>query len=232
MASTKSKRRWSQFSLRTLLIVMTLFTVTVGWIGSRMYQARINRQRMAEENFTASEEARKALPALWDFGGEIEVHYDHDEPTWQEWLFDDPGVSNGKLESSILVKAHFADSGLKYIDGFTQLTDLFIAESAVTDAGLASLRGLTDLELLDLRETQVTDAGLIHLKGLSNLIMLDLDYVNITDAGLEHLKGLANLRFLYIRYTNVTDEGVKKLQKELPNCEIYHSPQRGPDPRR
>jgi hypothetical protein len=39
---------------------------------------------------------------------------------------------------------------------------------------------------------------------------------------LEHLKGLTKLKWLSVCDTNVTDEGVEKLQKALPDCEIYH----------
>ena len=39
-AQTKPKRRWFQFSLRTLLIVVTLSAVPLGWVGSKMAQQR------------------------------------------------------------------------------------------------------------------------------------------------------------------------------------------------
>ena len=44
----KPKRRWYQFSLLTLLVVMTLFTVTLGvWIPYRRERAKDNRERLA-----------------------------------------------------------------------------------------------------------------------------------------------------------------------------------------
>jgi hypothetical protein len=80
---------------------------------------------------------------------------------------------------------------------------------------------------LDLSHTQVSDAGLGHLKALKQLRCLDLDGTRITDAGLQHLNGLSQLQTL-IPGALVTDEGVKKLQQELPNCEIYGRPNRPP----
>ena len=59
------------------------------------------------------------------------------------------------------------------------------------------------------------------LASIASLQGLDLSSTQTTDAGLEHLKGLTNLEFVLLYKTNVTDEGVKKLQKALPNCEIY-----------
>ena len=43
--SPKPKRRWCQFSLKTLLMVMLVFTVTVGWGGPKLIQ----RAREIEE---------------------------------------------------------------------------------------------------------------------------------------------------------------------------------------
>ena len=40
MATTKPNRRWYQFRLKTLLVVVMLIAVTVGWIGFRMHRAR------------------------------------------------------------------------------------------------------------------------------------------------------------------------------------------------
>ena len=45
----KHKRRWYQFSLRTLLITMTVATVAFGgWVQYRRERARENRERVAE----------------------------------------------------------------------------------------------------------------------------------------------------------------------------------------
>ena len=39
----KSKRHWYQFSLRTLLIVVTLSALPLAWVGSKVAQARKKR---------------------------------------------------------------------------------------------------------------------------------------------------------------------------------------------
>lgn len=41
---TKRKRRWYQFSLRTLMIAVTLFSISTAWVGS---QVKIVRDRRA-----------------------------------------------------------------------------------------------------------------------------------------------------------------------------------------
>jgi hypothetical protein len=44
MTNSKPKRRWYQFSLRTLLLVMMVFCV---WVGVRVNWARNNRASVA-----------------------------------------------------------------------------------------------------------------------------------------------------------------------------------------
>ena len=83
----KPKRRWCRFSLRTLLVVMLVFSVTVGWVGSKMLQARQNRDRVA-----AVEESVAAIERL---GMVVTSEYDERRSqTWLEKQFDDPGDSN------------------------------------------------------------------------------------------------------------------------------------------
>ena len=80
---------------------------------------------------------------------------------------------------------------------------------------------MSSLQGLDLSDTKVTDDGLVHLETLYALQWIDLKYTLVTDAGLEHLAKLTSLQDLYLTGTKVTDEGVKRLQAQLPKCEIH-----------
>lgn len=44
MTDTKPKLRWFQFSLRTLLIFVTLFAILLNWIGPKIRQAKRQRE--------------------------------------------------------------------------------------------------------------------------------------------------------------------------------------------
>lgn len=46
-SNSKPRRRWYQFSLRTLLVGMLVGSVAVGWVASRIQRARANRERAA-----------------------------------------------------------------------------------------------------------------------------------------------------------------------------------------
>ena len=225
MSSDKPKRPWYQFSLLTLLIAVTLFTVTFGWVGSRMHRAWKNQERRWADDAAARRELDKDLLKIERYDVWVTARYEH-QPTWLERLFGDPGVHNGKLR--IEVHGKVTDAELKQLKKFTQLTDLSLGHSKVTDAGLEHLKGRTNLKYLDLTNTNITDIGLEHLKGLKSLQVLGLWDTQVTDAGLEHLKGLTNLKYLDLTNTNITDAGTEKLKQALPNCEIgldtHHHP--------
>ena len=198
MASTIPKRRWYQFSLRSLLVVMTVATVTFGgWVQFRRQRAQANRDRVAAVD--------KAVAEIEELGGWAMYNVEDMRPqTWLEEHFDDPGGSDDPV---CAVKVLFVS-----LDG-----------PKVTDASLKLLKELKSLQYLGLglSGTNVTDTGLERLQGLS-VGILDLSNTNVTDAGLERLKGMSNLEELDLTGTKVTNEGVKKLQQALPNCEIRH----------
>ena len=196
----KPKRRWYQFSLLTLLVVMVVSCFGFAWIGWRMQRAQDNRARMA----TSEKEIERVATAIEELRGTYVREYEARPPTWLEGLFDDPGGRDDPVRVLMITRV-----SLSYKPG-------------VTDDELEQLQVLKNLRFLRLTRISVGDSGLVHLKDLTNLKRLNLEGDKVTDAGLEHLKGLTNLEELDLRGTNVTDEGVKKLQQALPNCVIRY----------
>lgn len=187
----KSKRRWYQYSLRTLLIIVTFFAVACSWFAVKLQQAR--RQR-------------EAVETIVKFGGAVRYEYQlagtiipPEEPPGPVWI------------RKLLGDDFFANVAEVCLWG---------TGTQITDADLEQLKGLTMLQELQLWGTQITDAGLKHLKGLTTLQTLQLQDTQITDAGLEHLKGLRQLQELHIERTQVTDAGVQDLQNALPKLKI------------
>jgi len=224
----KPKRRWHQFSLRTLLIVFVISTVAVGWIGGRVRQARLNRDQAA----TSEKEIKKAVAAIEKMGGGVTSAYEERRPqTWLERLFDDPGGADDPVGVLAVTRVHFGGRVeanvlkllgldleeldlriLGHLKALTNLEELDLRKIDVTDAGLEHLKTMKSLQTLILGGDNFADAGLEHLKGLTNLQSLNLSNTNITDAGLEHLKGLTNLRILDLSSCNITDAGLEHLK--------------------
>ena len=138
----KPKRRWHQFSLRTLLIVFVISTVAVGWIGGRVRQARLNRERAD----TSEKTTKKAVAAIERLGGTVTSAYEERRPqTWLEEQLDDPGSADDPV-------------------GVLKVTGVDLYSTGVTDAGLEHLKGLTSLQTLILTDTKVTDDGFKELQ--------------------------------------------------------------------
>jgi hypothetical protein len=225
-AQPRTRRRWYQFRLRTLLIGVTVAGCGFGWLGLKVREAR--RQQAA-------------VATIEKMGGGIGYDYEYDAqgnyvpdhvpdhvpnptppgPAWLRALLgDDFFRSVYKVYLPAWRERHITDADLEQLVGFTKLAMAELDGTQVTDAGLEHLSGLTRLEWLSLDETQVTDAGLEHLRLLTRLKGLSLKGTRVTDAGLEHLKGLTRLDWLGLNKTQVTDAGVAQLQKALPKCKI------------
>jgi Leucine-rich repeat (LRR) protein len=173
LTKLKPKWRWLQFSIRTMLVI-----VTVSCVALSVWVAPAERQRRAV----------KAIEAL-----EGTVYYAHDEAAsdsfpltfLRRWL---PQVYFDQIKEISLSATQVTDADLAHLDGLTSLEILWLGTTQVTDAGLPQLQGLTSLRELSLWDTQVTDAGLPHLHGLTSLRQLWLRETQVTDAGIGQLR--------------------------------------------
>jgi hypothetical protein len=89
-----------------------------------------------------------------------------------------------------------------------------------TDNHVAILPQFTNLHAVGLEGTRITNSAMIHFPELKHLESLDLDRTSIGDSGLAQLHVMAWLEFLHIRHTRVSANGVRKLETQLPKCEI------------
>ncbi len=235
-ATRKPKRRWFQFSLRSLFVFTSIVAVAIGLVGTKVVRKRI---------------VQSAVDALRKKGAFISYDYYIGQnatppgPGWVRRLLGDNYFS--EVEGVNLSGPRFTDDGLANVREFAHIRFLNLSGTKITDAGLANLRGLRHLnsihldgaklsgeglaDLADLRElrelflvqTTLTNySGLENLKPLRQLYSLWLYGTKMSDAGLVHLRGLAQLRYLSLAFTNVTDKGIAELQSALPNCHIEH----------
>jgi Leucine-rich repeat (LRR) protein len=216
----KPKRRWLQFSLRTLLVLMLVCGCALGWLRHEVQRARAQREaaKPLEELGGDVVYNRVGGPVAYWLGQLLGEDLDF-EPTMVSLdgtPVTDAGLTHLKglpqLRTLILSHSKITDAGLKHLRGLTRLERLYLRDPQFTDAGLENLQGLTQLTVLDLSSTPVTDAGLMHLKGLPQLRTLILSHSKITDAGLVHLKGLPQLQTLILNHSEVTDAGLEHLQ--------------------
>jgi hypothetical protein len=231
--TVKPTRRWYQFSLKTLLVVLTLLCLGPG--GYVAYeQAKARRQKVAVgviEELGGSVEYDQTVPARSAMvrqilGDESFGNVNTVSLGWRQ-VSDADLVHLAeitKLKTLWLGQTDVTDAGLVHLADQKALVSLSLTKTKVTDAGLVHLVSLTGLTELWLDNTQVADAGLVHLSRLTGLKKLYLTNTKVTDAGLIHLVGLTKLEKVSLENTQVSDAGVAELQKALPKCIVFRRP--------
>jgi Leucine-rich repeat (LRR) protein len=197
----KPRRRWLQFSLRSLLVLLAVLGVGFGW-----FAYTINRAR----------ERREAQTAICKLGGWIDYESAPAGLTGKAmaWLESLAGEELFlKVTEIDFIQAPVTDADLAHLRRVTEVQTLWLASPTITDAGLEHLRPLSQLKNLSIGFTDITDAGLEHLRGLTRLEALSVRHTAITDVGLEHLRGLAELRYLELNHTQIADSGLIHLQR-------------------
>jgi len=173
MMTLPTKRRRLQFSLRALLLLVTLCAVLLGGLAYRR-----DRQR-------------RAVEAIRRLGGIVTIRYQSklDIVGTAEWV---------TLSGRLLNDKRVSDEDLVPLRSLRGTTELDLAYNRITDEGLAHLEELTNLEQLDLENNLgITDEGLEHLDGLIRLKVVDFLGTNVTKAGVAKLqKALPNTQIV------------------------------------
>jgi len=212
MAEPKRKRRWFRFSLRTLLVVLTLLCV---WLGIKVNSARNQRQLVAK---------------VHELGGQVKYDYEFLAPFGQispppemDWLSRNLGVDyfhdvvsvgfGDDSEASNHSGQPLGELGtvLPLLQRVPTIRKLFFSGSNIRDGDVQCFSELRNLQYLLLFETNITGSGLKHLANARKLEMLWIFNSPITDQDLDPLLQLPMLKCLRLRKTKITDAGVKKL---------------------
>ena len=182
------KRRWMQFSLRSMLILTALISA---WLAFYYVPAK---------------QADRAAKALEEKG--IIVHYDYQHvpgtrPFTYSFLVPQPGpaflrklLGDGLFQHAESIRrdrtALKADD-LSPLETIPTIRSVYFYACQIGDEHLKHLAGMRLLELLSVGEGQITDQGLSNLANLTELRTLDLSHNQIHGDGLKHLAGLAKL---------------------------------------
>ena len=205
--SDKPKPRWYQFSLKTLLVFITLICLGPGGIVA-YEQQKARRQRAA-------------VASIEKIGGRVD--YDDEAVKRSALMRVILGDDQCAHVSSISLRPPESRQGFPALQKFPELTDLYVNHASNSD--LVHLKPLANLQWLDLRETEVTSEGLVHLARLTKLEGLQLYGTEVDDAGVAQLANLQKLTLLDLRKTRVTDAclaGLSRLES-LERLYLYRT---------
>jgi Leucine-rich repeat (LRR) protein len=226
----RSRCRWLRFSLRTMMLLVTLLCV---WLGVTSYRA--NKQKRAVERLAGQGSVGYDYQTTAPFGAPRPLP---PGPAWlRELIGSDYFVT---VDSADVYVKSAGDDSIAALEDFPQLCSLDLHGPGVTDSVLARLSKLTQLRNLCLYDNSITESGwesvgqFIHLKrlllggsnvtdvsleriaGLGELVELRMVDCPVTDVGLQYIKRLRHLQLLDIRGTGITDTGLADLQRAFP----------------
>lgn len=244
IASSTTRLRWYQYRLRTLFVLMLVFSLPCSWLGMRIRKAQRQERALSilvgvsSSDFWTMQYDYQLDPS----GGSI-PNASPPVPPWLRRLFGDAFFFNVAmlsfreadfkeeqlacladlpgLRQLAIVESHIDDADFKYVGRLKELEELQLSGTTVTDVGLQHVANLPNLRFLDLSKVKITGDGLKFLKALKNLRELDFTLSPVTDAGLEHLAEMSQLTEVDLSCTNVTEAGVNNLKKALPDCKVH-----------
>ena len=237
-----NRRRVLQLSVRTLLAVVTICALWLGYCSHEAHkQKRFTRciREVGGDIRYSSTECYASVPLpdfssvtpkrsleLWERQGVCGWL-----PSWVDldWVDSVSSVFlEGKqvprrvlqcvgalrrVEYIDLTGAHFNADDLDLLTGLGEAKYLHLGGTRVNDSHLEILTSFTSLEELILSDTRITDVGLRSLVGLPNLKCLRVDGTCVTNAGMATLSECITIEQLDLSRTSVGDCGVRYLAK-------------------
>jgi hypothetical protein len=200
-----------QFSLRTLLIVMTAVCL---YLAAQFQWAREQRE--------AVEAVRRASGNVYyDYEGLTKSHSGRSESWAPKWAIDRLGID---FFHTAIQAQGVRRGGLPALAHLRKLRWVEIEDWQVTDRDLEPLSSLGQLETLEIRapsgrsgrtNTLVTDKSLATVSHCRRLSRLRIDGLAFSDEGIEHLLQIPGLQIaeIYAYDSKISQEGVERLKQ-------------------
>jgi hypothetical protein len=202
----KFKLRRYQYTLRTLLLLLTLTCLLLAAWKTAI--APYGRQYEVLQRLSAIQGQPGETMTSGPFGPEFQA-----EPALPEWLRWTPGSDRlVKVTSVKLDHCVAGDEDLECLRDLGDLERLYLPCTNITDKTLEAIGGLTRLKRLSLWRTKITDRGVKCLGRLVHLEALDIQETGVTEAVLEDLEKLPRLA-VFRHEIALGDDGLERLDR-------------------
>lgn len=230
----KNRRRWLSFSLRGMLVLISLACILLGWLGRDIYHYRqrmalIGRIEQAGCHYSFAQidfdgyggydletEPRPLRERIlgWCYGPEFHLRT-IESVSLQDGNHDALLKEIAQLHtvsSLSLTNVEITAETARTIQEMKSLGEVRFHSTSITPDALARLGSLDTLQELQLYSQAANDENLALAKQFPGLIYLKMGNGTVTDQGLRALKDCPCLRTLHLGgFANVTDEGLKEL---------------------
>jgi hypothetical protein len=217
MATTTEKlaRRRFGFRLRTLMVLILVVALFVGWRANRAYVQRQAVARIIAANGSITYDFQFGVPSS---------SRGTKQPPAPGWLRRWIGDEYFQEVSGVTIRAYTSPEPVEAISHLDSLESLEISSLIRVGDGLEKIQGSSRLKIVKLSGPGVTDTWLGNLLQTSrNLERLELNGADISDAGLTHLSGLSKLEALgVVNSPKVTDATVEIVVPTLPSLTMLN----------
>ena len=205
------RRRWLRVSLRTLMVLVLLVGVGVGWYVNRVRTQRLAVAAIEAAGGSVFYDDQFSTNVAW--ANQTPKATGSAAPAWlRRWLGDD------FFGTAVLVRLAKAVTPevLAAVAGLDGLVSLLVIDTAGLDNAWPVLERLTRLEEIHLVGSGVTDSALATIGRLTPLRSVRLFNAPLTDSGMKSLANLPNLHALLVGgCTEVTDAGMARFLADL-----------------
>lgn len=206
-APPKRKRRWLQYSLRSLLALMAVAAVLLGWLRYHLNQIAKERAAVAAIRELGGGVIYEETGGVRDANGDL-IERRPAGPEWLRRLFGDDFFDSIDV---IGYEGPHCREVLAQVENLRGLKFLSVTGRSVDDESLAHITKFRELRTLYLNNASITDAGVERLQALSNLEDLQLKNTPITDQAVEAILGLPKLKNVIVHGTHITAHGISRL---------------------
>lgn len=178
----RAKRRWFQFSLRALVVLMLLVSLVLGYWG----YARRRSQRQWE-----------AVRVLQSESGQFRSKDDNivaspTTPGWQKWLGVDCPQELKAFEMNRDFQLSFAE-----LEEMPQLEAIYLRRTPTSDEDLVAVAKLPRLRFLSVDSELITDVGVSHIATNTGVRRLSINGRRLTARALCEIARLPHLETLH-----------------------------------
>jgi len=158
---TPPKRRFFRYSLRTLLLSVTLFAILCAMFGARM--VREGRERLATAEIIR-------LGGRFDYRHVSAIEQDGWFSRSISFLFYE---DYGRVTGVSLDQTGIVAGDLAVLTSLTRLEGLDISNTEITDAVVPVLAAIPRLKYVNIHNTRLTESGIRELKERRPYLMVD-----------------------------------------------------------